>query len=315
MFQKDQVINNYRITSDATGGGGYGLVFMGEDINSKQPVALKVCKQDCTEDDANRFVRENRILYKLFPHTGIVIPYSHILVENSISFYAMELADCDLNKYLNVNYQKLNLRNKLDIFIKICEGLQHSHDEKVVHRDLHWNNVLLKSIESIDEPKLCDFGRAKDFDEVRKFNYQPQQVAVAPAIHPPENRFKIWNEAELNKYIYADMYSLGILLYFIFEGYASGYSAIIHSEIDRFFAEEKIRGINSLEVSEREKLYTKWTDKFNPNIIDNYLSIRIIDRNLENNLNNIIKNLCSPNYKDRYENVNSLLEDLKVLNL
>lgn len=313
MIKNRQQIGEYVINCDThIGAGCFSAVYSANDLNNNREVALKICKSDATEDEINRFKGENEILHRLSPHERIIEPYSNVLVENNFYCYAMELAYCNLTNYLNINYN-LSFNEKLELFKKICDGISHSHIKNVVHRDLWWNNVLLLD-EDGKKLKLCDFGRAKDFS-VNKDLYSPQKQIIGGInfIYPPENIFRIWEKAELEKYIFSDIYALGIMLFYIFSNIPSIYHQVIEMKILEFLTNKGITRADLLSknIDERRKLYDEWQKGFEIDLLMNHLKISVLDQTKEENLNKIITKLCHPGYENRYKSVDLLLEDLK----
>jgi serine/threonine protein kinase len=314
MLTKGQKIADYVIDSDShIGSGNFSLVYRAINEANKQAVALKICKSGIAALDTERFNRENDILYKLHIHKRIIEPYSKVFAQEGFLCYAMELAFCNLESYLLTNWDKLSVDDKLELFKKICEGVSYAHKKKVVHRDLWWNNILLISRENINEPKLCDFGRAKDFDNKDSGYYLPQTVEVANVIFPPENYFLIWKKAELEKYTFADIYALGIILFFIFRNAPTLYHQAIQSNFIQFITQQglQIQDLRSLSVDDRKKFYDKWKNQ--PGLDDlakSHLKLDLPSQQQEEKINSIINKLCHPDYKERYSNADLLLTDL-----
>lgn len=203
MFNKGDQLDGY-IIDEPLGNGSFGCVYKASEGLGGSISAVKVCKLDVSADDLNRFERENSILHSLMPHSRIITPLSLILRHTVYTFYSMELADYNLYNYLNLQ-SGLDIREKINLFIKICEGLKHAHGKGIVHRDLWWNNILIKkdSAQNTNEPKITDFGRAKDFS-VAGLTSSPQDVWGAFYICPPEKHFKIWDTATTSNYILGD---------------------------------------------------------------------------------------------------------------
>lgn len=313
MLTKGQKITNYTIDSDAhIGEGGFAYVYRAVDENDHKTVALKICKPSIDSSDITRFDRENEILHKLHspkPHKRIILPYSKIINHCNYHCYTMEFAPTNLDCYLMQKY-KLSEINKLEMFKKICEGVAYAHNKHhVVHRDLHWKNILMVNDDNISNPKLSDFGRAKNFEE-QVDAYQPQTVLVHSLICPPENYFKIWKNAELEKYRTADIYALGVVLFFIFENNPTIFYETIKNSISKFIINENSIDISSLLIHERNNYYDEWLNQFDIDLFNYTFKIHLKKQSTEKKINSIIIKLCNPNYRKRYCNVDLLLKDL-----
>ena len=104
------------------GSGSFGAVFSTANAGHVDPVALKVCALDVQDVDKKRFAQENAILHNLKTHSQIIFPLSEILDESPYLYYLMELADCNLDEYLNANYDIVNDQTRINFFKKICDG-------------------------------------------------------------------------------------------------------------------------------------------------------------------------------------------------
>lgn len=310
MLIKGQKIANY-IIDDDLGDGEFSFVYRAIDENNEKSVALKICKENINSSDIKRFKRENEILYILSPHKRIIKPYDKVTKEGDYYFFVMELADCALDKYLNLNYS-LSFDDKIELFKKICEGVYHAHKKDIIHRDLWWKNVLMINNSNKAEPKLADFGRAKNFNGHYREYYHPQTVSVCEVIYPPENYFLIWEKADLEKYAYADIYALGIILYFIMGSEPVLYHNAINANILQFITQKKLKfsDLLSLSITERRNLYKEWQEQFDTYLIDSNLKVVLSDMGQEEKINTFIKKMCQLDYKKRYSNIDCLLKDL-----
>ena len=310
MISEETNLKGYTIEKNGyLGSGRFSHVYKARHDTSGGLVAFKVCKENCSREEVNRFYKENRILRKLHPHDGIICPHCKAFNENSLDCYAMELADGNLEEYLDG--KKREIKEKLDLYIEICESMSYAHGKKVVHRDLWWDNILIKKIKEKNRSKIGDFGRAKDFDEIDSI-YPAQTVAVMKYIVPPENCFKIWDKAKHEEYIYSDIYSLGIILFYIFDAKPVIYDALKN---DSIINAKRGFELDSMSENERKILYKNWIDNFDFSIIDNYLQVRLVDNKISVHLNSIIRKLCHPNFDERYANIDLVIESLKKIKI
>jgi eukaryotic-like serine/threonine-protein kinase len=139
------------------GEGGMGTVYharRSDDVFHKD-VAIKVVKRGLDSDAIlRRFQRERRILARL-EHPSV----ARVLDGGSDAgqpYLVMEYVDGrPLPEYANA--QQLDLRERLRLFVQICEAVQHAHDRQIVHRDLKPGNIL---VDESGRPRLLDFGIA-----------------------------------------------------------------------------------------------------------------------------------------------------------
>lgn len=154
----------YRIVK-LLGQGGMGRVYLaereGEDF--AQTVALKVVGGYGSFDAATarrRFLEERRILARLqHPHIARLLDGG--VGPEAQPWFAMEYVDgAPLTEWCDA--RKFGIRERLALFAKVCDAVDHAHRFLIVHRDLKPGNVL---VDTVGEPKVLDFGIAKLLDE------------------------------------------------------------------------------------------------------------------------------------------------------
>ena len=223
----------------------------------------------------------------------------------------MELADYNLKTYLFNNLQVAT--DGVNLFKKICEGLQHAHTNNVAHRDLYWNNILLVNNDNQCLIKLTDFGRAKDFDSLSDITPQNDTCFGINEIRSPELIFEIWGKPTQDNHMAGDLYALGIVLYFVFQGSPSFYNFELLNNITNFL-NNNIATLYQLSTENRCELYKQWVDS-KKNYQFKSLELSLFEPEINIQINNIIKKLCNIDYKKRYENVRQLLSDLDNIKL
>ncbi len=294
------------------GGGAFGDVYKAYRADEKNLEALKVCSSEATDDDVARFRRENDILRTL-KHAHIIPALSHVLESDPFKYYTMELASFNLETYL-YQHENLTLDQKIKLFEKIALGLEYAHQEGVVHRDLWWKNVLLKrDLESgQDEPKLADFGRARDFNTSPE-DYSAQNIWGAWFIMPPEAYFNIWDSPTTDQYSIGDIYALGILLKYILEHAAGDYASRILSDMKLFIQTERPQLSTA---PERRLAYEAWLLKNKPEKFFQALDITLLApaaKSKEDLINQLLHRLCQPDFRLRYQNIRDLINDLSTI--
>ncbi len=189
------------------GRGGMGAVYLAEraDGQFEKRVAIKVIKRGTDTDEVlRRFRIERQILAKL-EHPNITRLLDAGTTTDGLPYFVMEFIEGTPITHF-VRREKVDLRGRLKLFLKICSAVHLAHQNQIIHRDIKPTNVLMKRDA---EPKLLDFGIAKllsvDSDDGNK------TVAVERRLTPmyaaPEQ------SAGQPATIATDVYSLGALLY------------------------------------------------------------------------------------------------------
>jgi serine/threonine protein kinase len=143
------------------GEGGMGLVFVAEQQQPvRRKVALKVIKPGMdTRQVVARFEAERQAL-ALMDHPHIAKVLDGGTTDSGRPYFVMELVKglpitdcCDQNK--------VSIRQRLELFISVCQAVQHAHQKGIIHRDLKPSNVLVMSQDGTPVVKVIDFGVAK----------------------------------------------------------------------------------------------------------------------------------------------------------
>ncbi|MFZ1700294.1 MAG: protein kinase [Pyrinomonadaceae bacterium] len=204
----EQHFGNYRIIREI-GSGGMGSVFLAErsDGEFSMQVALKLVRQSIAGSDViARFKRERQILANL-NHPNIAVLHDGGVSEKGEPFLAMEYVDGDsLVEYAANN--RLCVKDKLRLFLRVCSAVSYAHRNLVVHRDLKPSNIL---VTNTGEPKLLDFGLAKAFESDLSTT-QTGMRAFTPAYASPEQILGG------NITTASDIYSLGVVFYELLAG-------------------------------------------------------------------------------------------------
>ncbi len=198
------------------GEGGMGMVYIAEQERPRRTVALKVIRPGLlTPRMLRRFELESQVLGRL-QHPGIAQVYDAGTADSGAGpqpYFAMELVEgLPLNDYIAQNH--LGVRARLELFIKVCEAVQHAHQKGVIHRDLKPSNIL---VTSEGQPKVLDFGVARATDaDVQSATLQTdagQLVGTLPYMSPEQ---VAGNSTELDTR--SDVYTLGVILYQVLSG-------------------------------------------------------------------------------------------------
>ncbi len=190
------------------GEGGMGAVYEAEQDSPRRTVALKVVRPGlATASMLKRFRHESQILGRLH-HPGIAQVYEAGLADDGRPYFAMELIRGQaLGEYALLRAP--TLRARVELVARVCDAVQHAHDQGVIHRDLKPANIL---VEENGQPKVLDFGvaRATDADLLTGAGLtQTGQLLGTPNYMSPEQ--VAGDPAAIDRR--ADVYALGVILF------------------------------------------------------------------------------------------------------
>src|SRR6266436_398316 len=150
-------IDRYKLL-EKIGEGGFGVVYVAEQKEPvKRRVALKIIKLGMdTRQVVARFEAERQAL-AMMDHPNIAKVFDAGATETGRPYFVMELVKgISVTRYADEN--KLDTRQRLDLFIQICQAVQHAHQKGIIHRDIKPSNVLVADHDGTPVPKVIDFG-------------------------------------------------------------------------------------------------------------------------------------------------------------
>ncbi len=210
-------IGPYRLI-EQLGEGGMGLVFLAEQTQPmRRSVALKVIKPGMdTRQVIARFEAERQAL-ALMDHPNIAKVFDGGATPSGRPYFVMELV-CGVPITEFCDRHRLTIGQRLELFVTVCQAVQHAHQKGIIHRDLKPSNVLVTLHETGAVPKVIDFGIAKAINqpltaERTRPTYLTQLLGT-PLYMSPE-------QVEMNGMdvdTRSDVYSLGSLLYELLTG-------------------------------------------------------------------------------------------------
>src|ERR1039457_19020 len=153
-------IGRYKLLQQI-GEGGCGVVYMAEQEEPvRRRVALKVIKLGMdTKSVIARFEAERQAL-AMMDHPNIAKVLDAGATETGRPFFVMELIrGIKITDYCDQN--NLSTRERLDLFIEVCQAVQHAHQKGIIHRDIKPSNILVTVNDGVPVPKVIDFGIAK----------------------------------------------------------------------------------------------------------------------------------------------------------
>ncbi len=199
------------------GEGGCGVVYMAEQEQPmRRRVALKIIKLGMdTKAVIARFDAERQAL-AMMDHPNIARVLEAGATEIGRPFFVMELVrGFKITEYCDKN--NLDTRQRLDLYIQVCNAIQHAHQKGVIHRDIKPSNILVTLHDGRPVPKVIDFGIAKAIEgkltEKTLFTAY-EQIIGTPAYMSPEQAEMSGLDVDTR----SDIYSLGVLLYELLTG-------------------------------------------------------------------------------------------------
>jgi serine/threonine protein kinase len=196
------------------GEGGMGTVYQALREDIRKLVAIKVVKRGIeSEFLLSRFANERQILAH-FDHPYVTKFFDSGLTGDGRPYFVMEfVAGQQIDEYCDTH--RLATRARLELFLKVCAGVDYAHRNLVVHRDLKPRNIL---VTPEGDPKLLDFGIAKIMEEDPVTGAVHATVTVVRMMTPEYASPEQARGEPVNTS--SDVYSLGVLLYELLTGHA-----------------------------------------------------------------------------------------------
>ena len=293
-------IGQYRLL-ERIGEGGMGVVYMAEQLSSvHRKVALKIIKLGMdTRHVVARFEAERQAL-ALFDHPNIARVFDAGATESGRPFFVMELIrGTSIIEY--VEKTKLPLRERLTLFVKVCNAVQHAHQKGIIHRDLKPSNILVTQLDGAPAPKVIDFGIAKAMGQplTDKTVFTRFSAMIGtPHYMSPE-------QAELNGTdvdTRSDIYSLGVILYELL----TGTTPIEKKKLKNLHPGSLFETIRNAEIETPSTRIEKVETSENAQQVSH-----VVSRQVKNELDWVVMKALAQDRKQRYASANELAADIK----
>jgi WD40 repeat protein len=235
------IIGPYRLL-EQIGEGGFGVVYLAEQTEPvRRQVALKVMRPGMdTRQFVARFKAERQAL-ALMEHPNIAHVFDGGATATGRPYLVMELVrGVPITEFCDRN--GLPLRRRVELFVAVCQAVQHAHQKGVIHRDLKPSNVLVTLDDDRPVVKVIDFGIAKALGqplaEMTTCTGFAQMIGTPPYMSPEQAQM-----GGLDVDTRTDVYALGALLYELLTGRApfdrNRLRALPLDEIRRIIREEE----------------------------------------------------------------------------
>ena len=202
------------------GEGGMGQVWLAEQTSPvKRQVALKLIKAGMYDEAVVQRFQAERQSLAIMDHPAIAKVFDAGATPQGQPYFVMEYV-CGLPITEYCDQKKLKIRDRLELFIQVCEGVQHAHQKAVIHRDLKPANILVVEVDGKPVPRIIDFGLAKattphmageTFTQLGYFMGTPGYMS-------PEQADPKVQDGVQDIDTRTDVYSLGVVLYVLLAG-------------------------------------------------------------------------------------------------
>ena len=298
-------IGPYRLL-EKLGEGGFGEVYVADQSEPvRRRVALKILKAGMdTKAVLARFEAERQALARM-DHPNIATVLDAGVTEQGRSYFVMELVDGEpITAYCDRH--ALTIAQRLELFILVCNAVQHAHQKGIIHRDLKPSNILVTIVDDRAMPKVIDFGIAKATSDAltdETIRTMQGELMGTPEYMSPEQA----EMGALDVDTRADIYSLGVVLYELLSGELPFESAALRrgglSELHRIIREQ-----------EPQRPSTKLTASGKDSAIiakNRQTEVRTLARMLRDDLDWVVLKALEKDRARRYESASAMAQEIR----
>ncbi len=210
------LVGPYRLV-EKLGHGGMGEVWLAEQhAPVRRRVAIKLIRAGMDSREVIARFESERQALALMDHPAIATVLDAGTAAGGLPYFVMEyVPGLPITEYCDRH--RLNVRERLELFTKVCEGVQHAHQKAIIHRDLKPSNILVAEVDGKPAPKIIDFGVAKATSQkLTPVTMLTRMGAIVgtPEYMSPEQVDPGSEDIDTR----TDVYSLGVVLYELLVG-------------------------------------------------------------------------------------------------
>ncbi len=290
---------------EAIGEGGMGTVWVAEQREPvRRKVAIKLIKAGMDSRSVlARFEAERQAL-AMMDHPNIAKVFDGGMTEQGRPYFVMEyVKGVPLTDYCD--QARLSLKERLNLFMPVCQAVQHAHQKGIIHRDLKPSNILICLYDGKPVPKVIDFGLAKAMHQ----SLTDQSLHTAHGVMVGTPLYMSPEQAEHNNLdvdTRTDIYSLGVILYELL----TGSTPLERQQLKDAAFNEILRLIKEVEP---QKPSTRLSGSASLPSVAAQRSIdpRHLQRSLVGELDWIVMKTLEKERSRRYETANGLARDIE----
>ncbi|HYN82521.1 MAG TPA: serine/threonine-protein kinase [Gemmatimonadaceae bacterium] len=216
LVNTPEFIGPYRVIR-VLGEGGMGTVYEAEETGTfRRSVAVKVVRSGFGSREVRARFEAERQALALMDHPGIATVFQAGETSHGDPFFAMELVKgLPIDDFCDS--RRLSTKERLKLFVAVCEAVQHAHQKGVIHRDIKPSNILVTEQNGMPQPKIIDFGIAKalglKLTEKTMSTLAGTPIGTAAYMSPEQAE-----SSGIDVDTRTDIYSLGVILYLLLVG-------------------------------------------------------------------------------------------------
>ena len=298
------VIGPYKL-QEKIGEGGMGSVWVARQTEPiKRTVAIKLIKAGMDSKSVlARFEAERQAL-AMMDHPNIARVLDGGITDEGRPFFAMEyVKGVPLMEYCDS--ARLSINDRLDLFIPICQAVQHAHQKGIIHRDLKPSNILVCLYDGKPVPKVIDFGLAKAVHQplTESSVYTAHGIMVGTPLYMSPEQAE-YNNLDIDTR--SDIYSLGVILYELL----TGSTPLEKNQIREAAANEILRLIKDVDPP-RPSTRLSGSASLPSVAAQRNIEPSQLTRNITGDLDWVVMRALEKERSRRYETANGLAADIR----